>query len=271
MVSIAQLRDAGLGRGAVAHRVRRGLLHPQHRGVYAYGTGVLRPLGREAAAVLAVPRAVLSDGSAAAAWGVLPFDPGGPVHVIANRCRSREGIVVHHAQALLPGDVRVHRGLPLTSPARTVLDLAPGLSDSALERLLAEVLTLDPQAGADLGRRGTKRIQRLLGHGPRRTRSQNERRLLEVIRQAGLPVPRTNTEVHGFEVDAYWPEHRLVVEVDDFFTHGDRRSFVKDRRRDAALHTRGVTTLRITSTDLDGPPARVAATLAGALARTAAA
>jgi hypothetical protein len=143
-------RDTPRGPGRLRHlavtkRVHSGRLHPKHRGVFAVGTPLLPPLGRERAALLAVDGTVLARGSSAAVLGVLAAHPSGPVELLttSNR-RSRPGIVVHRTRRLPPEDVRIQRGLPVTSPARTVLDLAAGLSTSALERLLAEVTLRDP-------------------------------------------------------------------------------------------------------------------------------
>jgi very-short-patch-repair endonuclease len=266
LISIEELLALGLSRAAVSKRVRSGRLHPKHRGVFAVGTPLLPPLGRERAALLAVPRAVLAGGSGAAVFGFLAAHPSGPVelHTTTNR-RSRPGILVRRTTRLPPEDVRTYRGLPITSPARIVLDLTPRLDAPTLERLLAEVLTFEPSAAETLRRRGTSRITKLLEAGPRRTRSQNERRLLQLIRDAGLPVPKPNADVHGFEVDAYWPEHRLVVEVDDYFTHGDRHAFAKDRRQDSTLAAHGIRTRRITSTQLEAAALEAVALLGGEL------
>jgi very-short-patch-repair endonuclease len=210
---------------------------------------------------------VLARGSSAAVLGVLPAHPSGPVEVlVTTKRRSRPGVLVHRTQHLPAGDVRIFRGLPVTSPVRTVLDLAGGLGDDALERLVAEVLAREPGAAVELAERGTARIRGLVVGGPRRTRSENERRLLRIVRGAGLPLPRTNAVVCGEEVDAYWPGQRLVVEVDAFSTHGDRVAFERDRRKRAALTARGFAVLAITDRRLEGEPLAVAATLAGALA-----
>ena len=251
-------------------RVRSGHLHPKHRGVFSVGSPLLPPLGREQAALLAVPDAVLTLGSAAGVYGFLPLHASGPVHLLSttNR-RSRPGIVVHRTNRLPATDVRTYRGFPLTSPVRLVLDMTGHLSATALERLAAEVIARDPQAADELQRRGTKRLKDITRAGPRRTRSSIERALLKLVRDAGLPVPQTNAFVHGEEVDALWPEHRLVVEVDTYATHGDRVAFERDRRKDATLTARGSTVIRVTDEEVQERPARVVSTLAAALARAA--
>ena len=103
------------------------------------------------------------------------------------------------------------------------------------------------------------------GHEPRLTRSEAERRLLELIRAAGLPAPRTNVRVEGLEVDVLWPRQRLIVEVDGFTHDGGRAAFERDRRRDARLLVAGYRVLRITWRELTEEPARVIATIAAGL------
>lgn len=271
LISSAQLRALGATEDEVRRRVRNWRLHPIHRGVFAVGTPSLPPLGRERAALLSVgPGTALHFGSSAALWGMLPFQPSAPVEVLTTtQRRSRPGIVVHRTSHLPATDVGLHRGFPLTSPARVVLDMARRLSAPALERLAAEAIAIDPAAKQELAHRGTAAVKALLHDGPRRTRSQNERALLRLIREAGLPVPQTNAMVAGEEVDAYWPRQRLVVEVDAYATHGDRIAFERDRRKAAALTAHGCTVVPITDTELERRPGRVVATLAQALARPA--
>ncbi len=117
-------------------------------------------------------------------------------------------------------------------------------------------------------RRGIRRLRKVLNQdgGPRRTRSWAERRLLALIRQAGLPVPLTNRQLLGFQVDALWPEHRLVVEVDGERFHGGRRAFDNDRARDAALVAAGYRVIRFTARQLEECPLVVLTQLAAALA-----
>lgn len=271
LVSIEQLRAVGVTQGEWERRVRSGHLHPKHRGVFSVGSPLLPPLGRERAALLAVPGAVLAKGTAGAVLGMMPPHPSGPVELLTttNR-RSRPGITVHRTNHLPAEDVRTYRGVLLTSPVRVVLDLTSHLGATALERLVAEVLVREPRAREELRQRGTARLRRILDAGPARTRSAPERRLLTIIRRAGLPQPETNARIAGHEVDALWREHRLVVEVDTFATHGDRVAFERDRRKQADLARHGLTTVRVTDRRLDDEPLAVAATLAQALAAGAA-
>jgi very-short-patch-repair endonuclease len=245
VVTIAQLADAGITRRGVAHRVQHGRLTRIYRGVYQVGP-IAAPHGREMAAVLTTG-GVLSHHTAAAAWGIRPSDEG-EIHVTVtgHDQRSRKGLTVHRSLSL---KAAVHRGLPLTTPARTLRDLAPLLPTSEYERAVEEA-----------------QVQRLVplrpGDEPRFTRSEAERRLLALTRAAGLPTPLTNTRVAGWEVDAFWPRHKLIVEVDGFAYHGNRAAFERDRRKDAALTAAGYRVVRITWRQLVREPHAVVALLA---------
>ena len=102
--------------------------------------------------------------------------------------------------------------------------------------------------------------------GPRRTRSWGERRLLALVRQAGLPVPMTNRMLNGHEVDAVWADHRLIVEIDGYDFHGGRRAFETDRARDAAHVAAGYRVIRFTANQLRDEPLIVIGQLSAALA-----
>jgi very-short-patch-repair endonuclease len=169
----------------------------------------------------------------------------------------------------------------VTSPARTVLDAASYQRGEDLEELVGTAIgnklatQREIEAAIDRcpTRRGTRRLRALLRQegGPRWTRSWAERRLLSLIRQAGLPVPTTNTQLHGYNVDALWPDHKLVVEVDGWGFHRDRATFESDRARDATLVAKGYRVLRFTVRQLREQPLIVIGRIAAALAITAAA
>lgn len=251
VVTTAQLAAAGLNRNAVAHRVANGRLTPLHRGVYQVGP-IAAPRTREMAAVLATG-GVLSHHSAAAIWGIRPPHDG-DVHITTTSAvRSREGIRVHRSASLAAA---VHDGLPLATAARTIHDLAPLLPRHELDRAIeeAEIRKLITRDELRPALRGTDE--------PRFTRSEGERRLLALVRAAKLPVPLTNTKVAGWEVDAFWPRHKLIVEVDGFAYHGSRAAFERDRRKDAALTQAGYRVLRVTWRRLVHEPHAVVALLA---------
>jgi very-short-patch-repair endonuclease len=251
VVTTAQLAAAGLGERAVAHRVSCRWLTRLYRGVYQVGP-VPGVHAREMAAVL-VTGGVLSHHSAAAEWGFRPPHDG-DVHVTTTKtARSRRGIRVHRSASL---NAAVHLGLPLTTPARTLHDLAPLLPRHELDRAVeeAEIRKLVQRDELRPALRGTDE--------PRFTRSEAERRLLKLVRAAKLPVPVTNTKVAGWEVDAIWPRYKLIVEVDGYAYHGNRAAFERDRRKDAALVAAGYRVVRITWRQIVDEPHTVVALLA---------
>lgn len=267
VVHFDQLLAAGLSRSAIKHRVGRGWLHRIHRGVYAVGHAALTVDGRCAAALLACGEdAALSHWSAAGRYVLA--EPPVLVHVTvpAERRPIHDGIVVHRSRVLSPADVRVVRGLPTTSPARTIDDLSWTAPRTRLERIVAEAQAQRLVTAAEL-RDGAPRVRALLDDGPGVTRSEAERLLLRLVRRAGLPAPATNVRVAGLEVDALWRAQRVVVEVDGYAFHGHRQAFEHDRRRDRVLRGAGLVPVRTTWRQLRDEPEAVVADLAAALAR----
>ena len=276
VVTRRALDAAEIGTNVITNRVATGRIYRHHHGVY-----LLDPPERASritlmtAAVAACgPTAVLSHRSAAELWGMVGPHPGHlEVTVVEHNAGDRPGIRRHRVSELAPADIGTRHGIPVTSPARTVLDNAHAPD---LEELVAGVLAkgrvserqIDQAIGRFPTRRGVRRLRRILGQdgGPRRTRSWGERRLLALIRQAGLPVPLTNQMLNGYQVDAVWPEHRLVVEVDGYEFHGGRRAFETDRKRDAAHVAAGYRVIRFTADQLEHEPLIVIGQLSAALA-----
>jgi very-short-patch-repair endonuclease len=235
VVTRSQLRQAGLSEAAISRQLGSGRLHLLHRGVYLVGHAVPPPLARELAALLACgPTAALSHQTAAAFWRILPSPDPTTVHVTVpdRRCRPRPGLRTH-AHKLDPADTTTRHGLRLTTPARTLQDLTPLLDPAALERATneAQVLGLQVPHRTDT---------------PGLTRSEAERRLLDLLRRAGLPPTATNAKVAGHEVDVLYEEERLIVEVDGYAFHRTRAAFERDRRRDADLVAAGCRVMRVT-------------------------
>jgi very-short-patch-repair endonuclease len=273
------LDAAGIGTNVITHRVAIGFLYRHHNGVY-----LLDPPERASritlmtAAVEACgPGAVLSHRSAAELWELLPAQDGYiEVTVVAHNAGDRPGIRRHRVSELDPRDVRTRHGIRVTSLARTVLDGASYRRGEDLEELIGaasgpgrtSVREIEAAIERCPTRRGVRRLRRLLRQdgGPRWTRSWGERRLLSLVREAGLPVPMTNRLLLGFKVDALWPDLRLVVEVDGYEFHGDRDSFESDRARDAVLVAHGYRVLRFTARQLRDQPLVVLGQLAAALA-----
>jgi very-short-patch-repair endonuclease len=257
VVTTAQLDAAGIGRRGVAHRVAHGRLTRVLRGVYRVGP-VEAPFAREMAAVLATG-GVLSHHSAAMVWGLRPLHDG-PVHVtVRTGTRNRAGVRTHRSPSL---NAAVHQGLPLTTAARTLNDLAPALRPAELDRAVEEAQIRGLVTARELrGRAAAASAE------PQLTRSEAERRLLKLIERARLPRPATNVRVAGWEVDALWPPERLIVEVDGYAYHGNRAAFERDRRKDAALVAAGYTVIRVTWRQLEDEPLAVVALLARLIRR----
>ena len=271
VVARRQLVELGLSVHQIDRRLAAGRFHPLHRGVYAVGHRVIERRGHWLAAVLACgQRAVLSHRSAAALWGIRPTAQTRiDVTTLGKASRGRPGITLHRA-ALAETDRTTHDHIPTTSLPRTLLDLASLTPLDTVVRALEEAerrRLIDTRPIHELltranGHPGGGALQRALSvYEPQatRTKSDLERRFLTLITQAGLPRPTLNTLVEGYEVDALWPEQKLIVELDGFATHRTRAAFERDRKRDAALLAAGHRTLRVTARRLDVEPAAIVA------------
>jgi very-short-patch-repair endonuclease len=219
------------------------------------------------AAVLASgPGALLSHWSAAALWRIMPERSRAVDVMTPGRCpRTRPGIRIHRVIALDPRDDRVRHRIPVTAPARTLLDLAAIARPSELEQAFAEAqaqrIVRATAIASTLGRyprhRGRRALDELVRGRPALTRSEAERRLLELVRRARLPEPETAVSIGPYEVDFLWRAERLVIEVDGFQFHSSRASFERDRMRDAELQSRGYRVVRITWRQHDSEPEAV--------------
>lgn len=278
VVSIRQLRGLGHTYASVERAASAGRLHRVHQGVYAVGHTNLSLYGQCLAAVLACgPGALLSHWSAAWSLGLLPTQPV-PVHVTTPVQRqSRSPIRVHRSRTLADADRAFEDGIPVTSVPRTALDLAARIRPASLDRLLqrAEELKLFdlPEFESVLvrnrGHHGASRLRRAvdLYKPPPFTRSGLERRFLDLLAEAGIPMPTTGYNEAGYELDVYWPDLRFAVELDVFETHGTRRSFEEDRLRQEDLKLAGVELTRVTGQRLDHEPQRVLERVARLLAQ----
>ena len=281
LITFEQLITLGVGRSSLARAVARGRLHRVHQGVYSLvPVTALPPLAAEQAAVLACgPRALLSHRSALALWQLSPA-PNGRVEVTVvhgSPYRNRAGIQVHQARVLDHRDVRRHQRLPVTAPARTLLDNAPRLSDRELElgldQALASHLTSRTAIREMLqrypNRPGAPRLRALLNadRGSSVTRSRAEERLLALVRRGGLPAPEANVELGAYRPDLLWRDQRVVVEFDSWAFHGGRGAFERDRRRDNDLAKAGFQVIRVTDRHLREEPAVVLVWIATAIAR----
>ena len=249
VVSLAQLRRAGLGWEAIRHRLRRGLLHRVHRAVYAVGHPGLTDLARWKAATLACgDGAVLSHRSAADLWGMLE-PAGGEAHVtvpVAGGRAKRSAIRIHRRPDLDPAHTTSRENIPVTRPQRTLIDLRPLLEPGELRAAIrrAELLglPLDPTALV-----------------PDLAWSALELAFLRLCRRHRLPAPEVNARVGPYRVDFLWRRERLIVETDGRRFHRGAIATLDDAERDRRLARRGFEVLRVGYREVVDEPKRTAA------------
>jgi very-short-patch-repair endonuclease len=276
VITTAQLESAGFGRSAIARRVRGEWLVRIHEGVYRIGV-LAGPFAGEMAALLACgPLSVIGHRSAVIVMG-LRWRYCGPVEVVLPHevQLGRAGVRCRRVTALAADEVAVRHGLRVTTPARTLVDLAATASRGDLARLAEEILfqrlastaEIIDAIGRGAGRPGVRKLRAIadLLDEASFTRSEAERRLKTLLRGAGLPMPRMNVKRAGWEVDAVWDRQRLVVEVDGYRSHGTRPQFERDRTKDAQMMLAGYRVLRFTWRQITREPAVVIATIAAAL------
>jgi very-short-patch-repair endonuclease len=256
VLSLEELRSCGLTSDAVEVRVRNGHLHPLHRGVYAVGHTNLALEGRLLAAVKACgPTAHLSHFSAATVYGLVRWDDRYP-EVSVTVKRRHPGIRVHRTTT---PDRTWQRGIPVTTPARTLVDLAGILDYPALRRAVREAqrkLVTIPQILTTLDglgpRRGTANLTKILATGYAPTRSELEDAVLDLILSAGFQRPDINQPIHiqGRTIvpDFRWPDQHLVVEADSAEWHDDRLTREDDAEKQAILEAHGERVVRVTWT-----------------------
>jgi very-short-patch-repair endonuclease len=271
VVDRAQLSALGLGRGAIRHRIDVGRLRPLYPGVYAVGHEAIQTRGRLVAGLLvAGPGAALSHRTAAALRKLTPSMPQCvEITTTSTRPRDRPGLIFHCATRL---DATSRHELPVTSPIRTLLDLAATRPRQEVERacseaLVHELVTVDAIAGQH--GRGSAVLRRIVADGVAPTRSELERRFFAAVLRAGLPRPQVNAKIGRYTVDFLWTDRRLVVELDGYRFHGHRLAFERDRSRDAELQLLGYAVLRLTWRQLRDEPALVARYLTARASRRA--
>ena len=224
------------------------------------------PVSRAAAAVLACgDGAVLSHASAASLWG-LGIRWAFSLEVTAEGRRERPGILTHRCPSLKRRDITRQLGVPVTSPPRTILDIAPRLTVKQRTRLVNDARRdgfLHPDSFTDILARnpyhpGARLLTPFADTSANPTRSPFEDDFLAFIQKYRLPTPQINVTVGGREVDAYFPGHHLIVELDGWDYHKDRDAFEDDRERDAENLRHRLNTLRITKQRMTQTPDREA-------------
>ncbi|HET8863047.1 MAG TPA: type IV toxin-antitoxin system AbiEi family antitoxin domain-containing protein [Solirubrobacterales bacterium] len=275
VVTRAQLIELGLGEDAIDTRLSGGRLYRLHRGVYAFGHGIVPIEGHWLAAVLRVGEgAVMSHRSAAELWGIRRGRERARVDVSTPRRTRSLPAIRRHCMQLAPDEATTRRSIPVTTLVRTLFDIASEASAESFEGAIREAEYLYRFRIEDLedlldrhpGRRGAKTIKTCLhrlGRGPRgRTRSRLEVRFAGVLARSELPNPELNVllDIDGFKVEAdcLWREQRLIVELDGGQAHRTRVAFESDRERDRRLQAAGWRVIRITWRQLDDPAAVLA-------------
>jgi Transcriptional regulator, AbiEi antitoxin len=247
VVTRAQLLAVGMSSAAIKRRVRAGLLLAQHPGVYRVGHRAPSLEATYMAAVLASGDGALMCGRAAGRLlRILKGSPP-PPEVIARTNRRIEGIATRRCRTLDRVDATTVRGIPTTSVAWTLVDLAAALSLDDLARACHEAgglhHTTPAQVAAALARRPNSRgagaLKRVLHGDAHVTLSALERRFLRLLRENGLELPRTNRVAGGRRVDCRWPHRRLTVELDSYRFHQSRHAWERDRHREREARARG--------------------------------
>jgi very-short-patch-repair endonuclease len=278
VVARRQLLDLGLTPRRIERRIASARLHPVWRGIYAVGRPMLGRRGRRMAAVLACgPDAALSHGSAAALWG-FGSERGGLIDVsvpAASRSRLR-GIRVHRRTEAALDDTLVHEGIPLTSPVRTLIDLATRLKPMQLERAVNEADKLD-RVRADVlhaslgdyrGQPGVAPLRKLLDPlAFRLSDSELEQLMRPLARSVGLPAPETKTWANGYEVDFFWPKLGIVVETDGLRYHRTPSQQRRGLKRDQTHLAAGMWPLRFSHWQIKHERVHVQSILRSAVAR----
>ena len=244
VVTRAQLLAAGVTSDEIRHRLSLGALLREHRGVYRVGHRARSVEATFLAAVWACGEgAALSGRAAAHLWGLIKGPVPAP-EVTAPAKRQVPGVTTHRARCI---EATTHRGIPITTVPRTLADLAAVLSLDALARACHEAGvrydTTPKHVEAVLVERsrtkGAAKLRAILSGDVHVSLSVLERAFLKRLREAGLPLPRTNKRAHGRRVDCRWPDHRLTVELDSYRYHSSRHAWEQDRRREREARARG--------------------------------
>lgn len=282
VVSRKQLLAAGIPGSTINGRTGGFLLYPMFPGVYSVGRPQVDRYGFWLAGILAAGEgAVLAFRSAAALWGLLDFRPA----VEALRAGSRKSrrarinldgremsapLVIRRSRQLPDNHLRTVRSIPVTSPARTLLDMSASAPDFLLKRAFLEADRLgliDDEALLDCllhcqGRSGASTFRRFVRERipeTRITRSVLEGLFLEICRRSDLPIPEVNVRTGAGEIDCRWLDGRLLVELDGYEFHKGREKFEQDNLKSNRLRSEGWTVLRFTWRMLTTDPDQVAA------------
>lgn len=268
VVARRQLLDLGLTSMAIRHRVKTGRLHPIRNGVYAVGRPEITRDGQWMVAALACGKeAMLSHRSAAALWGFGEEHPDYIEISVRRHHKIRgQGLRVHDRAGLWNRDIGTHRGIPVTQPVRTFLDLASVTGPKTIERAINEADKLDVIDADSLrralddyrGQPGIRLLRLVLDeHTFRLSDDELERLFRPLATTAGLPTPLTKVIVDKFEVDFFWPELGLVVETDGWRYHRTPSAQTRDALRFQRHTASGLTPLRFSHYQVKYQPRHV--------------
>lgn len=268
VVARRQLLELGFTPSAIEHRLKTGRLYPAVQGVYLVGWPRPTAERRWMVAVLACGEgAVLSHRSAAALWG-FGTEKRNRIEVSVRRhCTLRRpGIGIRARPKLASNELTSHRGIPVTQPVQTLIDLATEATSRELERgvneadkrELADPETLRIALDRHAGEPGVRPLRHLLDRHTFRL-SDDELELLfrPLATAAGLPTPLTKQSLNGFEVDFFWPDLGLVVETDGLRYHRTASTQTRDALRDQTHTAAGFTPLRFSHHQVKYEPAHV--------------
>jgi len=263
VVTHAQLLEAGFSRDQVKRWAAKGLLHPVHRAVYRLGHKAPSVEATYLAAVLACgERAFLAGPAAAHVYGIVRKGGTPPPEVICHVAKRLQGVRTHRVRRIEQRDTTSHRGIPLTTVPRTLVDLAGTMSLDPLAETChhAEVLhrVRAAHVKAALARRpnapGAGKLRLIFAGDALILLSRLERAFIALLRRHSLPLPRTNRPAGAHYVDCRWPDRRLTVELDSFRFHHSRHVWERDRRRAREAYARGDEFRRYTYGDvIEGP------------------
>jgi very-short-patch-repair endonuclease/predicted transcriptional regulator of viral defense system len=271
VVTRAQLVALGATERQIGRWLASGRVHRVHAGIYAVGHAAPRREAKWLAAVLACgDGALLSHRSAATLWCIRDGEGPRPDVTVPYGSGRRHPKIAMHRGRLAPQDYARVRGIPVTSPARTLVDLAHELDPEELERAFREAQFLrryDHAATKETLTRRPSRALRDLMERRAPTQSHREDDVLRICHRHRIPDPLTQQRLKAGRVDFLWPAERLVVEADSWQAHGTPDAFQRDRASTNALQLAGYTVLRFTSNDLKYQPAKVARQIEQALTR----
>lgn len=256
VVERSQLLELGISVDAIDHRLQALRWRALHPGVYFVGSHRPSTRGLLIAALLATkPGSFLSHTSSGAIREICAEGPR--IHVTTPRrgARTLKGVVVHRPRHLDSADVTRVEGLPVATLARTLLDMAEVVSfghlakafEEAERREILNPFELAATMGRNPGRRGLKPLRLLLTRHSLPTSNEGlERRLQEILHEEGIPPPATNVIVHGYELDAPWPDAKFAIELDSRAFHSHWSAAERDRMKDARLMREEILVLRVT-------------------------